>query len=463
MSGPKSSVYTLTAEQRRILAARREAELRRIAEEKRLAELKQQEEERRRKEEQKKKTQSISSSDSCLARISKLLSSSSVVGLQSEDVWKRIGDDGGWATSFDELCKIEIRATEIKQKLAIDMELTSLIDAQRELEALEAEATKIGTKLSGISEYNEKRFNESVVDDIDRGFRNKLSLSIRQECEKLLAKIKESNLAVQTENRKRLEELKSYSLPKILLEDIDKCILLLDSMDLSMSQDFQALHVIPMEKRCAAFIGEQKELREKFSEIYPVYLALCNKCEIEPEDYSATRVGVDSLLSKVEKLEALCQEEDEQIYISKCIDETMREMGYSVLGHRDVEKKSGKRIHHELYNYEDSTAINVSYSSDGQITMELGAIDTVDRLPTITEASSLCGQMESFCNDFSEFEKRLLAKGVVAKNRIAMLPPSSEYAQVLNISDYEMVEGTNDAAEKGQVKNRKQKQLMTET
>lgn len=462
MSGPKSSVYTLTAEQRRILAAKRETELRRIAEEKRLAELRRQEEERRRKEEQKTKTQSISSSDLCLARISKLLSSSSVVGLQSEDVWKRIGDDGGWATSFDKLRKIEIRATEVKQKISIDMELTSLINAQRELESLDAEATKIGTTLSGISEYNEKRFNESAFNDIDRGFRKKASLSIRQECEKLLVKIKESNLAIQAENRKRLEELKSYCLPKTLLEDIDKCILLLDSMDVSMSQDFQALHVAPIEKRCAAFIDEQKKLREKFSEMYPVYFALCNKCEIEPEEYSATQVGVDSLLSKVEELEALCQEEDEQIYISKCIDETMREMGYSVLGHRDIEKKSGKKIHHELYNYDDSTAVNVSYSSDGQITMELGAIDTVDRLPTVTEASSLCGQMESFCNDFTEFEKRLLAKGVVAKNRIAMLPPSSEYAQVLNISDYDVERNTRESGMKGQISQRRLKHISAE-
>ena len=34
-------------------------------------------------------------------------------------------------------------------------------------------------------------------------------------------------------------------------------------------------------------------------------------------------------------------------------------------------------------------------------------------------------------------EKRLEAKGVVLKNRMALLPPSEDYAQIINVSDYE--------------------------
>ena len=46
--------------------------------------------------------------------------------------------------------------------------------------------------------------------------------------------------------------------------------------------------------------------------------------------------------------------------------------------------------------------------------------------------------MESFCEDFKEIEKRLLAKGVVLADRISLLPPSQDYAQIINTSDYEM-------------------------
>ena len=46
--------------------------------------------------------------------------------------------------------------------------------------------------------------------------------------------------------------------------------------------------------------------------------------------------------------------------------------------------------------------------------------------------------MISFCDKFTEFEKRLAAKGIVCKNRVSHLPPKAEYAQIINTSDYEM-------------------------
>ena len=48
--------------------------------------------------------------------------------------------------------------------------------------------------------------------------------------------------------------------------------------------------------------------------------------------------------------------------------------------------------------------------------------------------------MSEFCGDFQEIEKRLKEKGVILANRISMLPPVEEYAQIINISDYEMTE-----------------------
>lgn len=48
--------------------------------------------------------------------------------------------------------------------------------------------------------------------------------------------------------------------------------------------------------------------------------------------------------------------------------------------------------------------------------------------------------MSEFCGDFQEIEKRLKEKGVILANRISMLPPVEEYAQIINISEYEMTE-----------------------
>ena len=118
----------------------------------------------------------------------------------------------------------------------------------------------------------------------------------------------------------------------------------------------------------------------------------------------------------------------------------MEEMGYTVIGSREVTKKNGKRFRNELYTYGEGTAVNVTYSSDGKIAMELGGIDATDRLPDSHETAVLCESMENFCEDFKEIEKRLLAKGVVLADRISLLPPSAEYAQIINTADYRMTE-----------------------
>ena len=118
----------------------------------------------------------------------------------------------------------------------------------------------------------------------------------------------------------------------------------------------------------------------------------------------------------------------------------MEEMGYTVIGSREVTKKNGKHFRNELYTYGEGTAVNVTYSSDGKIAMELGGVDATDRLPNDHETVVLCESMEQFCDDFKEIEKRLFAKGIVLADRISLLSPSAEYAQIINTTDYNMTE-----------------------
>ena len=94
--------------------------------------------------------------------------------------------------------------------------------------------------------------------------------------------------------------------------------------------------------------------------------------------------------------------------------------------------------HCNRHGKEGGTAVNVTYSSDGQIAMELGGISREDRLPTVEETQVLTEDMETFCGEFAEFEKRLRAKGVILGNRIAMSPPSADYAAIINVNDYEI-------------------------
>lgn len=151
--------------------------------------------------------------------------------------------------------------------------------------------------------------------------------------------------------------------------------------------------------------------------------------------FSADAVAL--LDAKIKETDEIIRHRDEQAYISQCVDEAMQEMGYTVVGNREVVRRNGKRFRNELYLFDEGTAVNVTYSSDGQITMELGGISTDDRLPTEAESASLASDMRTFCDDYYEIEQRLRKKGIITK-RISILPPEEQYAQIINVSDYNL-------------------------
>lgn len=150
--------------------------------------------------------------------------------------------------------------------------------------------------------------------------------------------------------------------------------------------------------------------------------------------------AVEKLKSLVAVEEVKAQQAAEKAYIAAALDETMSEMGYDIIGQREVTKRSGRHFRNELYRYSEETAINVTYSDDGQIAMELGKLDQTDRVPTASESNYLANQMMGFCEKFSELEERLSRKGVNLGKRIALSPPSADYAQIINSSDYSIKE-----------------------
>ena len=79
-----------------------------------------------------------------------------------------------------------------------------------------------------------------------------------------------------------------------------------------------------------------------------------------------------------------------------------------------------------------------------------------DRIPTSEETEILTRDMETFCGEFAEFERRMLAKGIVVGNRIALSPPTAEYAAIINVNDYDVAESTQVSVMNATEKRRKQ-------
>ena len=183
---------------------------------------------------------------------------------------------------------------------------------------------------------------------------------------------------------------------------------------------------------------ERKEA--EFAEAVIRYQVLCDMAD-RADERDRRFADKDEVEAAVSELEKLIVRQKEQSYIADCVDEVMADMGYDLIGRREVRKKSGRQFKNELYQFGEGTAVNITYSSEGQISMELGGLAREDRIPTEEETAALTQEMEKFCGEFFEFEKRMKAKGVIVGNRIALMPPTAEHAAIINVNDYEVEAG----------------------
>ena len=204
--------------------------------------------------------------------------------------------------------------------------------------------------------------------------------------------------------------------------------------DSTFRKNFTALSITPLLKECNKYL----QLYEETADLRIEYKVVCDMAG-EPETaFEISPTTIQNIQNEITRLRKKIARDDEKSYISKCLDEVMSDMGYDVIGHREVTKRNGSHFKNELFSYADGTAVNVTLSDDGHIAMELCGLDDTDRLPEADESEKLCEHMESFCEDFSGIERRLAEKGVILRKRIQRLPPSVEYAQILNVSDYKI-------------------------
>lgn len=238
-----------------------------------------------------------------------------------------------------------------------------------------------------------------------------------------------------------LMELFKLELPKELQTEITLALGTVDSItEMSRLTTFESISVKKIFRNLEQYQIQCEKEQEEFEELVVRYQMLCDMAGSETEKERKFK-DADELEEAIHELEVIVVKQKEQIYIADCVDEVMQDMGYDLIGRREVKKRSGKQFKNELYQFGEGTAVNITYSPDGQISMELGGIAKEDRIPTEEETTVLTKDMETFCGEFSEFEKRMKAKGVIVGTRVALLPPTAEYAAIINVTDYEVEAG----------------------
>lgn len=413
MSGPKTSRYTLTAAQRRALQEQRRREL----------------EEQRRRER-------ISKAKSKLAVLSAKTYGLSNITEEALDqarlLNERTGSDNGFAVLKNQLSENTGNLVASIEKANKSDSVELLEQAVREAQQAFDDLSKLRGKLNGLISKNKQELRKDIMNSLDSVADVDFS-KIQSPAERQLEQRKD-------EIANNLSDLLSPILNDELHDSIEKALKHLDEIDNpDFLSNFNAMTVAPLEKKCREYTALRQEIGDEYDDLMIRYTILCKEQKIIPQNIAFERGAVEKLNSLITELEKAADSADEQSYISRCIDEVMEDMGYKLVGNRSVTKKSGRHFRNELYSFSEGTAVNVTYSDNGNITMELGGVDTKDRMPDTLETERLTEDMRSFCGQYREFERRLAEKGVVS-NHISLLPPEPVYVQVINVSDYDMTD-----------------------
>lgn len=405
MSGPKTSRYTLTEEQRRILAQQRE-----LARRKSVA--------RGRIEQAQSRLRQINGG---FARDKEI----------AGELLRGNEGDGGFSKAMTRL-EAAIDACDALVAKADPADVPALESAAA---AVTEEVQKIEKTVAGMAKTaaaNEQRLEGKLRQAIDRAAGTSFADLRDPRTEKLAG-------AREALRRKLIAAKGGALLPDELRAEVDHALACLDTIDSEgFLKTFSSVTVSPVLKRCQRYREEYETCHVEFENCLAEYNALCALYGYVAQPYTCSAAAIEKLRGEIARITAAAAEDDEQAYISRALDEVMEEMGYAVIGSREVTKKNGAHFKNELFTYEEGTAVSVTYAADGRIAMELGGVDTEDRLPNAEETAALCESMERFCGDFHEIERRLRAKGVVLADRLSMLPPGAEHAQIINASDYQL-------------------------
>ncbi|MEE1526803.1 MAG: hypothetical protein U0K31_04185 [Blautia sp.] len=425
MSGPKSTRYTLTPEQRRILAEARERERKTRREWDKL---------QQQKNELAILNDNLESATKSVDMLVERLGSG-----KKEQMYIR-----------DSLVQIQ---TVIQEAGVMNLQsgLEKLQSINSKIHTVMQSAKKVKELYEGQSKEIAEKLSTNIEDSISAG----MMIRVDEEIAKPLNHIESQ--------RKKIDEvIDSVQMLSISRELQEESIEIRrkahEITNEGFIDNYYAMTVLPFVKKCKAYDEQLAEYGEEFEELTSKHRYYSEYLELPMVQFVFSMDKLKTLRLEVENLEKQCEQLEEQRHISESLDEVMREIGYHVVGSREVVKKSGRKFRNELYHFSEGAVVNITYAANGQISMELGGVDTCDREPSEAECVALCDEMSEFCGDFQEIEKCLKEKGVVLANRISMLPPVKEYAQIINISDYEMTEEVDafETVSKRQSENKKQ-------
>ena len=418
MSGPKSSNYTLTPAQLRAIQKALEEQRRIIEEQKRI------------QKEIKNIKKTISNRNEAIENYS-----SSLNEIQNNsDLLAKWSGDKSIEKSIDTIKNKIKQSQDLKKRSAAIVSLNELKEINEKHILIKEEIEKEIDLLNSNADNNANKLEESLLSAINEGFlKNQSDNSSENDAEEL----NRQKAELINEIKDAINSCENFFSP--IINDLETLIEKTKKIDnIELLKSFEAIEVNPAIEKATDLYSYYVSNRELYDSLLTKYEVLVERLHIKQvKAFSFSEEGIEELKEEIAVLEAEELKAAEQAYISDGINEIMSEMGYEVIGKRNVFKKSGVHFRNELFDYGNGNAVNVIYSDDGRITMELGKIGNCDRNPNVQEKSELFNSMKNFCSDFENIEARLKNKGIVSKH-ISLLPPNEEFAQIINVSNYDV-------------------------
>ena len=143
--------------------------------------------------------------------------------------------------------------------------------------------------------------------------------------------------------RKELTALQKMDLSDGLAAEIKNATSRLENMkNIESLRTFDSITVKKIFNDLEAFQEKCEKEKAEFEELLIRYQTLCDMSgKTDERERKFEEAG--ELKEAVHELEILAVRQKEQAYIAECVDEVMQEMGYDLIGKREVRKKSGSR------------------------------------------------------------------------------------------------------------------------
>lgn len=165
----------------------------------------------------------------------------------------------------------------------------------------------------------------------------------------------------------------------------------------------------------------------RYEDVRAEYEMLCAQFSLTPEVHPVSEEGIAAMTAVVDDLYARIEYYEQREYMRRATEEVLASFGYRFYGSADVKRDDG-RLTHMLFEGEDGSAVSMTASTDGRISMSFGGLDDTGRTPTVAERAAIHARNVAFCAHRSALVRAFAQYGILLDEEGVFDPMEEEAA-----------------------------------